>query len=164
MIISFKIEYNDMPQTVKKCPFCEIVQGTSKVPIVFDHKHTMCFLDIKPIFYGHCLIIPKRHIASLEEMPKSLLGLLFWDAKHLSMAFERALNAEGAFLALNNKISQSVPHLHIHVVPRRRKDGLRGFFWPRLKYENDMQAYEIALKIASSYEQILLEAEKRSPE
>ncbi|HWP31663.1 MAG TPA: HIT family protein [Fimbriimonadales bacterium] len=139
---------------MEKCTFCDIVIGKIKTSIVFDDNHTLCFLDKKPIFHGHCLIIPKQHIATLEEVPKSLLGLLFWNARLLSEAIENALGAEGTFIALNNKISQSVPHIHVHVVPRRHKDGLRGFFWPRTKYENDEQAIEIARKIASSFKQI----------
>lgn len=137
-----------------KCTFCEIVLGNLETQIIFNDKHTLCFLDKKPIFHGHCLIIPKQHIMTLEEIPKPLLGLLFWNARLLSEAIEEALGAEGTFIALNNKISQSVPHLHVHVVPRRHKDGLRGFFWPRTKYENEKQASEIAMKIASSYEKI----------
>src|SRR5687768_1348397 len=94
----------------------------------------MAFLDHRPLFEGHCLLIPRTHCETFADLAVELVGPLFEKARLLSMAIEQGLGADGTFLAMNNRVSQSVPHFHIHIVPRRRKDGLRGFFWPRQKY------------------------------
>src|SRR5579871_7008846 len=117
------------------CAFCRI--GPQE--LVFEDERTLAFLDHRPVFPGHCLLIPRAHYSTLADLPQDLLGPLFGNARLLAMAMEDALGAEGAFVAVNNKVSQRVPHLHVHVVPRRRKDGLRGFFWPRGKYEDAAQ-------------------------
>ncbi len=108
----------------------------------------MAFLDHRPLFPGHCLLVPKLHFETLLDLPKEQIGTLFENAQVLAYAVEMALNAEGTFVAINNRVSQSVPHLHIHVVPRRRKDGLKGFFWPRNKYqsEDEMEAVQTAIR------------------
>lgn len=108
----------------------------------------MAFLDHRPLFPGHCLLVPKKHYETLVDLPKGQVGRLFGNAQVLARAVETALSAEGTFVAINNRVSQSVPHLHIHVVPRRRKDGLKGFFWPRHKYgdENEMEAVQFAIR------------------
>lgn len=116
------------------CLFCEIVAGTVAAPVVWEDEHTLAFLDHRPLFPGHTLLIPKQHVETLPELPGVLVAPLFEAAQRLARAVERSVGAEGSFVAINNRVSQSVPHLHIHVVPRRRKDGLRGFFWPRQKY------------------------------
>jgi histidine triad (HIT) family protein len=103
---------------------------------VFEDEIALAFLDHKPLFPGHCLLVPKAHHETLQDLPEALVGPLFADARLLATAVERAMDAEGTFVAMNNRVSQSVPHLHVHVVPRRRKDGLRGFFWPRQRYES----------------------------
>lgn len=119
------------------CKFCEIASGEAPAAIVFEDSATLAFLDHRPLFPGHILLIPHRHVANLAELPGELSGVLFRNARLLALALETALGAQGAFLALNNKVSQSVPHLHIHIVPRTKGDGLRGFFWPRTRYQDD---------------------------
>ena len=118
------------------CLFCEIVAGNIPAATVFEDQRTLAFLDHRPLFPGHCLLIPKTHLETLAELPEDLTGPLFGNARLLAQAVEQAMNGEGSFVAINNRVSQSVPHLHVHIVPRRRKDGLRGFFWPRHKYES----------------------------
>lgn len=119
------------------CKFCEIASRHAPAAIVFEDSYTLAFLDHRPLFPGHILLIPSRHIASLAELPDELSAALFRNARLLALALETALGAQGAFVALNNKVSQSVPHLHIHIVPRTKGDGLRGFFWPRSRYQDD---------------------------
>jgi len=129
------------------CAFCRIVTGANDDAIVvLDDRHTLAFLDHRPLFPGHSLLIPRDHIETLPDLPDELLGELFSNARLLARAMEEGLGAEGSFVAINNRVSQSVPHLHVHVAPRRRKDGLRGFFWPRQKYR-DEQAEEVAERL-----------------
>jgi histidine triad (HIT) family protein len=126
------------------CAFCEIVRGNIASDIVFEDEHSIAFLDKRPLFPGHSLLVPREHHETLLDLPDDLVKILFVNARLLARAMEEGLKAEGSFVALNNRVSQSVPHLHIHVVPRRRKDGLRGFFWPRQKYTDDAHAEETA--------------------
>ncbi len=121
----------------KGCAFCEIVRGERERYAVFEDEVSVAFLDQRPLFPGHCLLVPKKHYETLMDLPASLIAPLFTNAKLLAHAVEEALEAQGSFVAINNRVSQSVPHLHIHVVPRKRKDGLRGFFWPRQRYPNE---------------------------
>ena len=116
------------------CLFCGIVNGEVSASIVFEDEISTAFLDHRPLFPGHCLLVPKEHFETLADLPVELVGPFFQNAQLLTLAVEVALEAEGSFVAMNNRVSQSVPHLHVHVVPRRRKDGLKGFFWPRNKY------------------------------
>jgi len=116
------------------CLFCGIVNGVVSASIVFEDEISTAFLDHRPLFPGHCLLVPKKHFETLTDLPGELVGPFFQNAQLLVGAVEVALEAEGSFVAMNNRVSQSVPHLHVHVVPRRRKDGLKGFFWPRNKY------------------------------
>jgi len=118
------------------CAFCRIVAGDAPAATVFEDESSLAFLDHRPLFPGHCLLIPKTHYETLADLPRELTGPLFGNAKLLAGAVERAMQSEGSFVAINNRVSQSVPHLHIHIVPRSKKDGLRGFFWPRRKYES----------------------------
>jgi histidine triad (HIT) family protein len=97
-------------------------------PIVFEDDSTLAFLDHRPLFPGHTLVIPKQHFETLVDLPSAMVPTFFWNVQLLSRAVERAMDAEGTFVAMNNRVSQSVPHLHVHVVPRRKKDGLKGFF------------------------------------
>ena len=115
-----------------KCVFCEIVERGD--PVVFEDPVSVAFLDHRPLFPGHCLLIPKQHYETLADLPAALLGPLFANTQLLARAVEAGMDADGTFVAINNHVSQSVPHLHIHIVPRRRKDGLKGFFWPRQPY------------------------------
>jgi histidine triad (HIT) family protein len=121
----------------RACPFCEIVAGRQPAHVVLDDEATLAFLDARPLFPGHTLLVPRQHHETLADLPSDQLGRYFERAQRLSRAMEQAFGAAGSFVAINNRVSQSVPHLHVHVVPRRRKDGLRGFFWPRQKYESD---------------------------
>ena len=118
------------------CLFCEIVNRVTSASIVFEDEISMAFLDHRPLFPGHSLLVPKKHCETLTDLPENLVGPLFLNAQLLARAVEAALEAEGTFVAMNNRVSQSVPHLHVHIVPRRKKDGLKGFFWPRNKYQN----------------------------
>jgi histidine triad (HIT) family protein len=118
------------------CLFCRIAAGELQAASVFEDELSIAFLDHRPLFPGHCLLIPKTHYETLTDLPERLTGPLFGNARLLAGAVERAMESEGSFVAINNRVSQSVPHLHIHIVPRRKKDGLRGFFWPRRKYES----------------------------
>jgi histidine triad (HIT) family protein len=126
------------------CIFCDIVAGAIPADIVFEDDDSLAFLDIRPVFLGHTLLVPRQHHETLADLPDALIEPLFTNARMLTMAVQGALEAEGTFVAMNNKISQSVPHLHVHVVPRRKKDGLRGFFWPRRKYSSDEERARIA--------------------
>jgi histidine triad (HIT) family protein len=122
------------------CLFCEIVKGERPAHVVLDDGPVVAFLDTRPLFKGHTLLVPRTHYETLADLPADLLEPLFAAGQRLSVAMETALAAAGSFVALNNRVSQSVPHLHVHVVPRNRKDGLRGFFWPRTKYDSDDEA------------------------
>jgi histidine triad (HIT) family protein len=121
------------------CLFCRIVAGEVAAATVFEDELSLAFLDHRPLFPGHCLLIPKPHYETLTDLPEELTGPLFRNARLLAGAVEQAMESEGSLVAINNRVSQSVPHLHIHIVPRRKKDGLRGFFWPRRKYESDTE-------------------------
>ena len=119
------------------CIFCAIRDGGIPAHVVMDEPDTVAFLDQRPVFPGHVLVIPRVHHETLMDLPFDLLTPLFAAAQRMSRAVQAAMDADGVFVAANNVVSQSVPHLHVHIVPRRRKDGLRGFFWPRQKYESD---------------------------
>src|SRR6188768_3295200 len=116
------------------CLFCAIVAKAEPAFVVLETDDTMAFLDTRPLFPGHTLLVPKPHHETLIDLPAGLVAPLFTQAQRLASAMETALGAAGSFVAINNRVSQSVPHLHVHVAPRNRKDGLRGFFWPRTKY------------------------------
>ena len=131
------------------CTFCKIVAGELPAHVVLDDDCCMAFLDVRPLFPGHTLLVPREHHETLADLPGPLVEPLFARAQLLSAAMEDVLGAAGSFVAINNKVSQSVPHLHVHVVPRNRKDGLRGFFWPRTKYGSDEEAAEVAARLRS---------------
>jgi histidine triad (HIT) family protein len=119
---------------------------------VLDDELTMAFLDVRPLFAGHVLVIPKAHWETLGDLPVDLVEPLFTRAQAVAQAIERALGCVGSFVAINNRVSQSVPHLHVHVVPRNRKDGLRGFFWPRTRYTDSAHADAVAASIRAALE------------
>jgi len=129
------------------CLFCAIVAGRKPGFLVLDEPDVVAFLDVKPLFPGHTLLVPRRHIEVLADLPADLVGPYFATAQRLSAAMEEVLGAAGSFVALNNRVSQSVPHLHTHVVPRNRKDGLRGFFWPRTTYADEDEATAMAARL-----------------
>ena len=132
------------------CLFCRVVAGDVPAHLVLDEDDTVAFLDHRPLFPGHCLLVPREHHETLVDLPEELLVPLFSAARRLSRAVETAMGAEGSFVAMNNRVSQSVPHLHVHVVPRRRKDGLRGFFWPRHRYASEEEAAEVAARVRAA--------------
>ena len=134
------------------CRFCEIEKGAGSALVVHEDATTLAFLDRRPLFPGHCLVIPREHHETLFDLPDPLVGHLFANVRLLTHAVEMATGAEGSFVAINNRISQSVPHLHVHVVPRRRKDGLRGFFWPRHPYGSEAEARGIQAAIREAVE------------
>jgi histidine triad (HIT) family protein len=128
------------------CVFCDIIQGSLEAEIVLDDQDALAFLDFRPLFPGHTLLVPKTHHETLADLPDGLLDPILRRARLLSRVVPDAVEAVGSFIAINNKVSQSVPHLHVHIVPRRPKDGLRGFFWPRRKYRDGEMA-EVAQAI-----------------
>ena len=134
------------PNSNASCLFCQIVAGEVAAKVVFEDAISLAFLDIRPLFAGHCLLISKEHFQTLADLPGPLIGPLFTNAQLLARTVQEVMKAEGTFVAINNTISQSVPHFHIHIVPRRKGDGLRGFFWPRQKYEDvELDAVQQAL-------------------
>ena len=137
--------------TTEGCVFCDIVAGDIPAHVVASDDATFAFLDSRPVFPGHVLLVPRDHHETLADLPASLLGPLFDAAQRLARAVETGMDAHGTFVAMNNRVSQSVPHLHVHVVPRRRKDGLRGFFWPRQRYRDDEEMAEVAARIRSAH-------------
>jgi histidine triad (HIT) family protein len=132
------------------CVFCDIVRGEAAAHVVFEDDVSLAFLDTRPVFEGHTLLVPREHHETLPDLPAPLIEPLFANVQMLSRAVVDAMGATGSFVAMNNKVSQSVPHLHVHVVPRRPKDGLRGFFWPRRKYASEASMVEVADSIRAA--------------
>ena len=132
---------------IGSCLFCKVVNGEVPARLVLEDEISLAFLDHRPVFPGHCLLIPKIHYETLSDLPEELIGPFFKRAQLLARSVESAMEAHGTFVAMNNRVSQSVPHLHAHVVPRRRKDGLKGFFWPRYPYQSDEAAEAVQLSI-----------------
>ncbi|GAA5161801.1 HIT family protein [Ornithinimicrobium tianjinense] len=116
------------------CLFCQVSAGDEPAEVVLQTPHVVGFLDVRPVFKGHVLVVPRAHVPRLEDLPDELVTPLFTAVRAVSVAVKGALGAQGSFVAMNNTVSQSVPHLHVHVVPRTKGDGLRGFFWPRTRY------------------------------
>ena len=129
------------------CLFCAIGAADATAPVVLDTPDIVAFLDHRPVFEGHTLVVPRAHVVTLRELDAPLRDELFARVQDVAAAVEAALGADGSFVAMNDVVSQRVPHLHVHVVPRRFKDGLRGFFWPRTKYESDAAAAAVAARI-----------------
>jgi histidine triad (HIT) family protein len=130
-----------MPASARDdCAFCAIVAGGGDARVVFADEMSIAFLDNRPLFPGHTLLVPREHNEAIWDLPDELVGPLFLNARLLAAAVREAMDSQGAFVAANNVVSQSVPHFHVHVVPRNRRDGLRGFFWPRRKYASDKEA------------------------
>ena len=136
------------------CLFCRIVSGELPATIVYEDDNSVAFLDHRPLFPGHTLLVPREHVETLGELSTKILAPYFEAAQLLSRVVESAMEAEGTFVAMNNRVSQSVPHLHVHVVPRRKKDGLKGFFWPRTKYKSDEEMEEVKKKISDALKKI----------
>lgn len=129
------------------CIFCGIVAGSIPAEIIWQDAKAIAFLDNRPLFKGHVLLSPSAHVVTLDALPADQLGSFFRMAQRLQLAVEEATGAEGTFLAINNRVSQSVPHLHLHIVPRRKGDGLKGFFWPRHPYESESELKSVADRI-----------------
>jgi histidine triad (HIT) family protein len=139
---------------VTDCLFCRIIAGELPAQIVDAGDVAVSFLDARPVFKGHVLVAPRRHYVTLPDLPPHLLAPYFGEVQRISAAVPAALRAQGSFEALNNVVSQSVPHLHTHVVPRTKGDGLRGFFWPRQKYASDAEAAEYASRIRDALDTV----------
>ncbi|RKN41275.1 HIT family protein [Streptomyces hoynatensis] len=133
------------------CVFCRIVRGEAPAHRVFEDGVAVAFLDARPLFPGHALVVPRAHLATLTDLPAADVGPFFERVRLVAAAVERAMAAEGSFVAENNRVSQSVPHLHVHVVPRRRGDGLRGFFWPRHPYPDEAEAARVAARVRDAF-------------
>ena len=136
--------------TPRPCPFCAIVAGDVPATRVLEDDGFVAFLDVRPLFPGHTLVVPRPHVEVLTDLPAGDVGPLFDRVRALAAAMEVGLGAQGSFVAVNNRVSQSVPHLHVHVVPRTRGDGLRGFFWPRQRYGSDGEAEAVAARLRSA--------------
>ncbi len=132
------------------CVFCGIIAGTTPASIVAKDEDVVAFLDARPLFKGHVLVVPRAHLVTLDELPPAALAALFGAVQRLTRALPAALGAEGTFVAQNNVVSQSVPHVHVHVVPRTKGDGLKGFFWPRTKYASTEERDSFAARIAAA--------------
>jgi histidine triad (HIT) family protein len=132
------------------CVFCGIVAGDQAANRVLDDDVAVAFLDVRPLFVGHTLVVPRPHVVTLGDLPVADVAPLFERVRALSEAVRDATGAQGSFVAVNNVVSQSVPHLHVHVVPRTKGDGLRGFFWPRTRYDDDAHAASVAASIADA--------------
>src|SRR5881392_239284 len=145
--------------TSNTCAFCATIRGEERAYIVFEDDISLAFLDRKPLFPGHCLLVPKEHFETLADLPAPLIGPLFQNAQLLERAIEGGLAADGTFVAINNHVSQSVPHLHIHLVPRHHKDGLKGFFWPRQRYPDDATILSIQTTLRSTIAQLTSETQ-----
>jgi len=132
------------------CAFCDIVDGRTAAHTVLDEDFVLGFLDARPVFKGHTLLVPRIHVDTLPDLPAELLPTLMEAVQRMARAVVEGLGAQGSFVAVNNVVSQSVPHLHVHVVPRTKGDGLRGFFWPRTKYASDDEAAQYAGRLAAA--------------
>ena len=134
------------------CLFCSIVAGEIEADTVLESQHVVGFLDHRPVFKGHVLLVPREHVVTLPDLPARLRDTFLEAGQRLAAAMLSGLGAQGSFVAMNNTVSQSVPHLHLHVVPRTKGDGLRGFFWPRTKYADDAERAEYAGKLRAALE------------
>ena len=150
------------PPSATTCVFCAVLRGDQPASFVLGSPRpaggggddgdspVAAFLDVRPLFKGHVLLVPRVHHETLAELPPELVDPLFRQARRLAAAMEEGLGAAGSFVAINNRVSQSVPHLHVHVVPRQRKDGLRGFFWPRTGYDSDEERDDWAARVRAA--------------
>jgi histidine triad (HIT) family protein len=132
------------------CTFCQIAAGSVPAAMVLDEPEVLAFLDRAPVFPGHVLIIPRTHVPTLVDLDAGLVPTVFGAAQRVAAAVMSVLGADGTWVSMNNTVSQSVPHLHVHVVPRRRKDGLRGFYWPRQRYPSDDDMHDVAATLRAA--------------
>jgi histidine triad (HIT) family protein len=132
---------------ISDCVFCDIIAGRTPAEVVLSDPEVVAFLDARPVFKGHVLVVPREHVVTLADLPAAAVGPFFLRVQRVSAVMPAALGCQGTFVAANNVVSQSVPHLHVHVVPRTRGDGLRGFFWPRQKYASAEEAAGYAARL-----------------
>lgn len=140
------------------CIFCRVVCGELAAHVVHDNAVSVAFLDHRPLFPGHMLVVPRAHTPTLADLPADALAPLFATVQLLARAVERGLGAAGSFVAMNNRVSQSVAHLHVHVVPRRHKDGLKGFFWPRGRYRDEADAAAVTARLRAAIDELRRES------
>ena len=138
------------------CIFCEIASGRSHAHIVYEDDESLAFLDLHPLFPGHVLLCPREHYETLPDLPMSMAGPMMAKIQLLARAVESSMDAEGTFIAVNNRVSQTVPHLHIHIVPLRRRDGLKGFFWPRTPYRDEAAKITVCDAIQREVQKLLV--------
>jgi len=138
------------------CSFCRIVAEDDPDVLVYRSADVVGFLDIRPVFHGHCLLVPRTHYETLDELPVHLAAPLLRATQVTMRALHEVVGAHGTFVASNNVISQSVPHVHVHVVPRKRKDGLRGFFWPRHPYPDNAALQQMRARLRAAIEAVTL--------
>ncbi len=150
---------NGMAAGEKECRFCGIIRGEVPACTVFVDDDSLAFLDRRPLFPGHLLLVPREHVTTLTDLPDRLIAPLFRSARLLARAVEEAMEAEGSFVAMNNRVSQSIPHLHVHIVPRRRHDGLKGFFWPRQGYRDEAELARICDLLCAAISRLQKKAE-----
>ncbi len=137
------------------CEFCRIVNKEVPAAVIYEDEISLAFLDRRPLFPGHTLLVPRRHFETFQELPREMIEQFFGNAQRLAAAMELGLAAAGSFVAINNRVSQSVPHLHVHVVPRRPKDGLKGFFWPRQPYKSEAELAATAEQLKAAVLKLL---------
>jgi histidine triad (HIT) family protein len=137
-------------QAASQCVFCQIASGAAAAEIVHADDVAVAFLDTRPLFHGHTLVVPRRHVVTLPDLVPSEVGPFFERVRAVSERLPRALGCQGTFVAANNVVSQSVAHLHVHVVPRTKGDGLRGFFWPRTKYVGN-EMFEVGERLRNAF-------------
>ncbi len=138
---------------ISDCVFCDIVAGLAPAHVVLADEEAVAFLDARPVFKGHVLVLPREHVVTLADLPAARVGPFFLRVQRLSAVMPAALGCQGTFVAANNVVSQSVPHLHVHVVPRTKGDGLRGFFWPRGRYASDDEAGQYADRLRAALDE-----------
>jgi histidine triad (HIT) family protein len=144
-------EARPMPNT---CLFCKMIHGEVATPVVYESEVSFGFLDHRPLFLGQCLLVPRLHVETLADLPAELIDPVFADVQLLTRAVETAMAAQGSFVAMNNRVSQSVPHLHVHIVPRNQGDGLKGFFWPRTRYSDEAEMERVRKQVRRAIERV----------
>ena len=135
---------------ISDCVFCDIIAGRTPAEVVLSDPEVVAFLDARPVFKGHVLVAPREHVVTLADLPAAAVGPFFLRVQRVSAVMPAALGCQGTFVAANNVVSQSVAHLHVHVVPRTKGDGLRGFFWPRHRYDSDEEAAGYASRLRAA--------------
>jgi histidine triad (HIT) family protein len=141
-------------ERVPGCTFCDIIAHEVPTDLVLDESEVTAFLDRRPVFPGHVLVVPRPHFETLVDLPLPLVEPLFATTARVAATVTKAMEADGTLVLMNNRVSQSVPHLHIHVVPRRFKDGLRGFLWPRQRYEDEEAEARVAAAIRAALSEV----------